>query len=372
MDIFNLTPTASTYEDGAVVNNLISKTWVERYDLPGEFTFVSLPTDKIMDHLAIGTLISHTNTQNIMMVEDHEIKEAKGSAPQLIITGRSLDAFLDHRVATDDDQGFSAPYADDFSAKPYEFAAVNSWTQCLRLIRNQIDETYVERPNFAIPNILVQETVTDTEVVERREIKRGPLLAAVNTLLKEFDGGLKIERPVKGTHAKLYFTIYQGVDRHTTVQFSHSAGDIETARYFWSSRRYKNTAYIANRYQGDFVTKDNTAGTTGLNKRVTRIEANDININPQAGGWGAIALAADLEQMLERRAKNALKKLKNTDLVEATVSVTNRYKFREDYDIGDLVWVRGNYRQSSIMRVAEYIEIDDASGNSGYPTLEKP
>jgi hypothetical protein len=48
---------------------------------------------------------------------------------------------------------------------------------------------------------------------------------------------------------------------------------------------------------------------------------------------------------------------------------TTRYKYRTNYNVGDLVSVEGNYNTSAIMRVVEYVEIEDETGENSYPTL---
>jgi hypothetical protein len=45
-------------------------------------------------------------------------------------------------------------------------------------------------------------------------------------------------------------------------------------------------------------------------------------------------------------------------------------KFRVDYNIGDIVYVVGDYGVSQKMRVTEYAEILDENGSSAFPTLE--
>jgi hypothetical protein len=45
------------------------------------------------------------------------------------------------------------------------------------------------------------------------------------------------------------------------------------------------------------------------------------------------------------------------------------YLYRKDFDLGDIITVLGNYDATSKMRVIEYVEIEDANGESSYPTL---
>ena len=131
MDIFTLEHVRSSYKNGASVNGLRKKQWVERYLEPGEFTLIGEPTDQLREQLAIGTLISHIDTKEVMIVEDHTIEERSGSAPIFTITGRSLDSFAESRVVTDNSMGFNGPNDDgppktlyDGTAWPYKFTNI--------------------------------------------------------------------------------------------------------------------------------------------------------------------------------------------------------------------------------------------------------
>jgi hypothetical protein len=101
------------------------------------------------------------------------------------------------------------------------------------------------------------------------------------------------------------------------------------------------------------------------------IDASDIDVNPHDPdtAWAAAAIAGGLETLLETRANRKIKRHKRTSILEATVSPNARAIFRTDYNIGDLVYVMGNYDIQDIMRVVEYAETEDADGEFGFPTL---
>lgn len=369
MDIFTLADNGvDTYNNGEIINGLTSKVWIERYRDPGEFTLTCYPTKEIRAKLAIDTLISHTDTMTVMMVEDHEIKETKGSPPELTITGRSLDAFLNHRVATNHTMGFAAPLQDD-TARPYEFEVTKPWLTCVDIIRDQIHGSYVSGsvPFFAIPHIGVSHEVTDVEDPDDFDIKRGPLHSAVLGLLDECEGGIKIVRP-NPDHKTLKFIIHKGAYLYDDIIFSYNSGDLATSRYFWSERAYKNYAYVAARYQGAFVAPTGP-DPTGFEARVMWVDANDLNANPSDSGWAAVSAASKLNKLLKHRGKRTLKKQKKKHILEATISNTSKYVFGVDYNIGDLVYVQGNYDLSEIMRVTEYAKTEDERGSSGFPIV---
>ncbi len=41
------------------------------------------------------------------------------------------------------------------------------------------------------------------------------------------------------------------------------------------------------------------------------------------------------------------------------------------YDVGDIITVDGEYNATTTMRISEYVEIEDETGDSGYPTFSE-
>jgi hypothetical protein len=64
-------------------------------------TIIAEATTQLMEDLAIGTLISHPNTLDVMMVETHSIDTSKPGPAEIEITGRSVGGILmENRVTT--------------------------------------------------------------------------------------------------------------------------------------------------------------------------------------------------------------------------------------------------------------------------------
>ena len=83
--------------------------------------------------------------------------------------------------------------------------------------------------------------------------------------------------------------------------------------------------------------------------------------------------SADLalaERVLTQRGNQALGNQRRTQFLETSINPTNRYQYRRDYNIGDIVFVRGNYNVSQLMRVVEFAEFEDETGEVGVPTVK--
>lgn len=376
MDIFTLEEDDSSYKNGELINGLYKKQWIERYLEPGEFTFMCVPTDEIRSKLAIGTLISHIDTEEVMIVEDHEIEEKLGAVPVMKITGRSLDSFIESRAATDDGLGFRGPgdmglppgspgsTLYDGTAWPYSWDDVTPPELAVKMLEKALEPTKVTRTAFGIPNLAVSHNITTTYTSKKRDAKRGDLASQILEILGDIEAGIKSQRP-NTAHNNIKLLIHKGVNRKDTVRFSYEKGEVIDAKYFWSSREYRNSAYISTRYQGKYVLLGSGSGTSGLSRRVTFVDATDIE------KAGTLARVAEIFDILETRAKRELRKSRRErQVLEAQISPLARFKYREHYKIGDIVRVDGNYGISSNMRVTEYAESDEGTGTVGVPTLE--
>jgi hypothetical protein len=358
MDFIKLDST--TFGNGQIINDIKSAKWVERYQEPGDFEFRCNPYDSIRTQLSLGSLISHLDTREVMMVEDHEINESLDGDPELVITGRSLFAFLENRMATPNNFPKTNPVTDkDYL---YEFTSRKPEDQIVQLLQEHISPTTAIFSQDGIPNATVTSSISSTDAASEIVVGRGQLYSEVQKLIAEIDAGIKIMRPSPGTVGSLTFLLHQGVDKSDSVIFSSQFGDLESTRYFWSNRNYRNSTLV----MGKYTYKVNRyPSVTGLDMRVVITDATNYDAKPDSSE----ELAAT-DRILDKRARWNLAKYKKQRLVETSIVANTRYNFRKDYDIGDIVFISGNYGISEKMRVVEYAEFEDESGETGVPTVK--
>lgn len=374
MDFFKFVPNpldSSFLEQGVYINGIKTATWTERYRPAGEFEFKAPASTDMRTFLPLGTLISHVDTREVMMVETIELDEdiERDQEPMYVVKGRSLDAWLNERnVGQDVDEfGGSVVFLSDY-VLPFD----TSWNQIADLINwhinigaggspliNAEDETL----GFtAVPN----EQHTAGGSAETRIVKRGPLHDRVLELLQIDDFGIKVVRPNAGNANPLVteFRIHNGVDRSADVIFSHVSGDIKRARYLWSNRGYKTSAYPVSTYNE----RRYRTGGAGYNQRTMYVDASFID--SQWTDWPTGTDRSDILVAMQTLAIDSVQASSQTSFLEAVeIAKTSSYRFRTDYDVGDLVGVSANHDISSVMRVVEYVEFQDENGESGYPTL---
>jgi hypothetical protein len=347
-----------------MIQGATSIMWAERYRDPGEFEIVGTLSSGLREFLPIGTFISHADTLEVMYVENHEIDEDENEDPIIKITGRSLEAFFENRII-----GITharlAP-----NVVQYQLVANYTWDQLVSLINYHIDGN--DDPNDNLDNVMSVTNVTGTGPVEERWIKQIPLSKAVLDLLAIDDLGIKILRrntfgAPDSSSTQTNILIHRGNDRTANVIFSWKAGDIEKTQYLWSDKRIKNSALVVGRFVNTVV---DTVGANNFNRRTMVVSADEVD-----GQFSEMPTGTDLDIVLAIMAIKGMEALDSQNritITSADLANISKYQYRKDFEVGDLVTLDGNFGQIATMRIVEYVEIQDETGESGHPTLSLP
>lgn len=368
---FNPGSSPTALNSGAeVVTGYDTLTWVERYRKAGLFKLTAPLSSGLLDILPLNTIVGLEESLDLMMVENHGLKERAGEDPQIEISGRTFDAFLEHRIVGMEQylNNPTAPLAELF------LAAADSWDQVVTLINTHIDSgTIPVNSEDALPNMLAVAdnpgTLTGiTPTNERRTLKRGSVHARVLEILAVDDLGIRIVRKnpfgVLGHATNTWFLVHAGNDRSGSVIFSSLAGDLDGADYLWSAKTEKNCALVT----GKHFEVVSYSSDWNYDRRSTMVDGKDIDDiynDPPTDPTKTTVLAAMATRGYEQLAEE-----RQYVLARADISASAQFAFRKDYDIGDIVSVDGTYGDIVPMRVVEYTQIVDEKGESGHPTLE--
>lgn len=366
MDVFRFrNPTASTkMEQGEIINGLKTKMWVEKYRSPGEFKFVANADVNIRQLLPIGSFVSHVDTQEIMIVENHELNETKGKAADVTVTGRGFETFFEHRIV-----GSNKTFPTIDAESEFYLGSDTTWNQAVWLVNNHILPLYLIDDNNALLYTTVTTDITDLGIVVERTVKRGSLHQRLLEILDIEGLGVKIIRPgvwspLGPTSVDTNVVIHQGVDRTQDVILSYDSGELESAEYLWSNQRLKNAALITGRWVETWV----YTADFDYDRRVMHIDASDIDQAFSSAPTGTDF--TDVVNAMQQRGIDILLSQNDIALTKAEVSKeSTRFSYRTDFNVGDVVTVFGDYNEISYMRISEYVEIEDETGRSGYPTL---
>ncbi len=347
-------------ERGSVINGIDEYQWIERYQDPGEFKIIANANTNLMFELPLGTLIGNTDSLDMMVVENINLKESKKGKTTVEISGRSVISVLDQRVVgANIDPGL--PY---LGYPPnYTLAANYTWNQIVEMITFHTHGLEVFDPLDEIPGMLASSVVAGTGVNVERVIKKGSLLTRTLELLKLEDLGIRAERtsPPFTTYSTK-FVVHNGLDKRDVV-FAWIAGDLDDAEYLWSNKKQKTAALAL----GTYVETRVPGSGAYLTRRYMLVDATDID------DWLDTAPDPTAKSYITTvqgwRANEALAANQLITVINVDISRSTKKRFRKDYNIGDIVTVQGNYGTSATMRVVEHAELKDKSGESGYPTL---
>ena len=354
MELFKLSP--STYLPGDTIREYESLIWTERYQSYGDFKLTVVNDTRVLSALPLGTLISHSDTYQVMIVEDHSIERDSDKKLQIEVTGRTFETFAENRPTVGCDSGL---YNSGTGA-----AIVETITNTPENVAKQLFINKMVSPtataNDAIPNLFVGTSIRVPDTSATHTIRRGDTYSRAMELLKICDAGVKVVRP-HGAQTTLDIIIHDGADNSTTVIFYAQLEDLEDAKYFWSNKAFKNYAQIsAHTAVRTYRHRDLGSDVTGLSRRVQYVDANDLE--------GAFSPPLTTDAMATR-AQNVLDSHKMISLVQAKIATTAKPKFKVNYDIGDLVGVFGEFSVAQTMRVTEHILTIDSKGIRGYPAL---
>lgn len=374
MDLFKFVPEAPDdgyLTQGQYINGIKNITWIERYREPGEFTITGPVSSNLRMFLPLGTLISHIDTLEVMMVENHEIDEkSSDSEPEIVVTGRSLDAWLEQRIVGEDVETYVfAGHRLYTFLVDYRLEYNTSWEQTRTLIDAHIGVGAGDTPENEIPGFIAvsNQQHIGSSTTQLRFMKRQNLHRAVMELLAVDDFGLMISRPnpTNVIPAKTEFRIHNGFDMSGQVVFSHVAGDLQNARYFWSNKTLKTDYYAVS----TFIQLRSQSPATGFGRRTLYVDASDLDSHLTDEDIGDGEIMGPLGDATDVRGQQTLRMHTERAILSTDIAKTTAYQFRRDYDVGDLVAVNGNYDISTVMRVTEHVEFQDENGESGYPTL---
>ena len=362
MDLFRFTNPAHEMlmEAGRFLPRFESVSWVERYRAAGEVTIDSKPEDRIREILPEGSLISHPDTDEIMIIESHTLPDNPGEEPTMRTYGRSFETFLSQRIVGSNKE---FPHA----SAPGEFALAKSpsATQAVRLVQYHVMASETINRADALSYLRVRSVVGKPGTQERRVIQRGPVYDGLINILQVDNLGVRTIRPRNG-YTDVIIEIHAGRDRSKVI-FSTVDGEIDNAEYLWSDKRLKNCALVTGRWVETLV---DDVGARGLRRRMMFVDANDIDDRLEAYPTGEAL--NDIKESMRARGREQLAKQRAVALAQATAAPFQPGTvYGVDYRVGDIVTVAGKYDKPKQMRVSEYVRIQDNEGEQGYPSFEE-
>ena len=345
--------------------------WIERYSAPGEWSLKGDVSDGWMEMLPIGSFISHIETHEVGMVEDHKIEYRKGSDPKVTISGRMFEAALEFKTIGCADGWGSG---NERERSKYILNADYVGAQLVTLINDHIKEGTVENTHDAWLGGWSASTFTLSGPVKRRSVDITTLDKVVQDLLTRRNYGIRSYRPnniplMGGSVTDGLLWIHAGENKVNDVLFSEAAGDIDGGDFLWSNRDERTAAHVL----GKWMEVRWTLGSPYLKfaRKYALVPAEEVDEKEdQYPDWDPTH--TEYEEEMDERGEDAINKRRYRIMQRIDISPESQYRFRRDYDIGDKVRVDGGYGVEETMRVIENTEVHDAHGYVSFPTLAAP
>lgn len=362
MEIYTLGDNLERIE---IIDLFESLIWTERFNTYGDFEIVLSPDQRNRSLLTIGTQLAMNQSNRIMNIENIEQSEDSEGRDLLKISGRSLEAITENRVAKRIQSGTETEDKWALTGTPRQIMAWVFSDICIDGDLSIYDKipfisTFTGPGGSAPPGDIPWPTETISVELDIQSVYK-----VLKDVCEAYSIGWMLRRVGIDSNV-IYFTPYTGFNRttgqstNTPVVFSPVLDNLDSVSQLTSSKTLKTTVYVYGKNGFRVVNAPGQDDTmTGFDRKVMYVVADDIDL--PAG--------PDLQAALLQRGMEALAQNKATNVVDGEVPQYSRYKIGEDYFLGDLVEMRNSQGVINYMRVTENIWTSDATGERSYPTL---
>jgi hypothetical protein len=345
----------------AIIDIYKSFLWTERLNEWGDFKLEAHYSRSIRSQLPVGTMLAIPHSMRVMKVETQEVKRDDEGNNIITFSGRSLEALLDDRAVFSSLGSLDATPTWPLQGPPADL---------LRAIFIAICEEGLLSPDDIIP-FYVPGTITPPgDILEPSEdvlidIEPQSLYELTKNLAQIYNLGFRFVRD--DDLNQLHYEIYTGTD-HTTSQtdnpaviFSRALDSLSGLTEIQSDSTEKNVAYVFGKYDSAivFASGSNSALSTGFNRKVLTVKADDIDL----------PVGSELTAALEARGRQELAQNRAILGFDGETPQIISYIYDQHYSLGDLVEVHDTEGNANQVRVTEQIFASDAEGDRSYPTF---
>lgn len=366
-----------------IIDTYSSVIWTPRYNTLGDCELVIQASQDNFKKIKECRYISRDDDEMVCEIKKIEIQTDEENGDQIIVTGIDVKDILNKRIVMNQT---------NFNGLVEDY------------IRMLITDAFInpKDPNRKISNFVLADKQGFTETI-REQVTYDYIGDKVQELCQQFGWGYKVT--VK--NGNFVFSLYKGKDRSQYITFSQNYDNISTTDYQEDNSNIKNVALIAGEGEG-VDRKTTTIGSgEGINRNELYVDARDVSstidydellnnypngiekvinnvIYYQVNGTNIAILTKDEKgevsevKLCDNIYTENLKSVGNEKMAEY-VSVTSftgdiivgiNYKYKEDYNLGDIVNILNEYGMSVNARITEIIESRDDNGYTMEPTFE--
>ena len=357
-----------------VIDEYISLIWTERWASMGDFELVTVATPSSKYRFVPDTKLSIAQSKRVMIIETIEETDDVENGTILKVKGRCLNSLLEKRVAASISSTTSLILStwDTFGFSPMELVELYFFQVCYSGELSSGD---------IIPFVQASGTLYPTENIPdpypsgiSYSLKPKDLYAAIREICDAYDIGFRFYRDPSAS--KLYFESTMGCDRTTAqvdfppVTFSQDMANLIDTTQYTDYSKYFNAVQVIYFYKdalendvtiSEFVKAEELDFSEGGFDQKTKL----LSITQLPDGMALI----DVPTYLIKLGQEELGRSRPVVLYDGEIAKNNTYIYETDYNLGDIVEVRGNDGGTAFMRVVEQIFKCDDAGEAAYPSL---
>lgn len=366
-----------------IIDTYSNVIWAKRYNEVGDCELVISASKENFQKIKECRYISRNDDDMVCEIKKIELQTDEENGDQLIITGIDIKNILFQRIVMKQ-TNFNG-LVEDYIRTLIKDAIINPTNSDRKISNFTLDDKvgFTDR---------ISEQVTYDNVGEK-----------IQELCKQYGWGYKII--IK--NGNFVFSLFKGEDRSKYITFSHNYDNISTTDYSKDDSNVKNIALVAGEGEGVARITTTIGSGKGINRYELYVDARDVSssidyselktsypngvekvignvIYYQVNGVNIAILTKndDGEVTDVQLCKNIyIENLKNTgyEKIAEYKSITSfsgeiitglSYKYKKDYNLGDIVKIQNEYGMSINVRISETIENEDENGYKMEPTFE--
>lgn len=323
-----------------IIDEFSSLIWIRRYQAPGEFELHTPYSEESRQLLVTGNIV-HKFDGNVAK-EAGVIESLQMNKDEIVIKGRFWELYMEFHTMT-------GTYAS------------RDWGPVETLLRHVMTFEFA-----AIPLLALGEDHGLTEAIDFQATNK-TLLNTASKLCRATALGFRIWPDFEAK--KMFFEVYKGVDRSSAsaskVIFSETYDNLTNESYTLNITNYRNAARIVQiddngtllmAYYGD--------GDTGINARLMPVMSS-VETNGRT--------AEQINEAMRLVGETALVNRQIAETFTFATDPEGAFKYREDYDLGDLVIINHNaWNIHQTRRITEVEEDYEGGKVTIIPTCGDP
>lgn len=231
-------------------------------------------------------------------------------------------------------------------------------------INRKIPEFVFEQPNFEIAIVDENGNATETQVTYDN------LLEYTENLYTTYNIGAKLRLNL--TDLKLYYSVYQGSDRSREVVFSQANENILNTNYSEDWTNYKTYVLVGGEDDANGIRKVNSIddGLSGVDRYEGFVDAKDVTSKYEDSS-GTERTMTDTEYKSALKSKGIETKSSEFSKIVAfdgeIDTTSQRYKFNENYYLGDLSAIRdSDFGEQRKVQIIKFTRVQNDEGYKEY------